>query len=157
MRRGCAVLRFAVAVLAHLVILPVSLFSQTDFYQGKTVTVIISTAPGGTGDLRIKALLPFLRKHVPGNPTLVAEYMDGGGGRKAANYVFRNVRPDGLTVGAMGSGDVGLHIMRESGVGDDVEPLMPEELTKTITDVPRDPDVVDLLKSFSGAGPLPAR
>jgi tripartite-type tricarboxylate transporter receptor subunit TctC len=121
MRRGCAVLTFAVAVLAHLAILPDSLFSQTDFYQGKTVTVIISTAPGGTGDLRIKALLPFLRKHIPGNPTLVAEYMDGGGGRKAANYVFRNVRADGLTVGAMGSGVVGLHIMRESGVMYDID------------------------------------
>jgi putative tricarboxylic transport membrane protein len=106
MRRGCAVLTFAVAVLARLVILPDSLFSQTDFYQGKTMTVIVSTAPGGTGDLRVKALLPFLRKHIPGNPTLVAEYMDGGG-RKAANYVFRNVRADGLTVGAMGSGVVG--------------------------------------------------
>jgi tripartite-type tricarboxylate transporter receptor subunit TctC len=121
MRRGCVVLTFAVAVLAHLVILPDSLFSQTDFYQGKTVTVIISTAPGGTGDLRIKALLPFLRKHIPGNPTLVAEYMDGGGGRKAANYLFRNARADGLTVGAMGSGVVGLHIMRESGVMYDID------------------------------------
>jgi tripartite-type tricarboxylate transporter receptor subunit TctC len=121
MRRGCVVLTFAVAVLAHLVILPDSLFAQTDFYQGKTVTVIISTAPGGTGDLRIKALLPFLRKHIPGNPTLVAEYMDGGGGRKAANHVFRNVRADGLTVGAMGSGVVGLHIMRESGVMYDID------------------------------------
>jgi len=34
---------------------------------------------------------------------------------------------------------------------------MPEELTKTIRQVPRDPEVVDLLKSFSGAGPLPPR
>src|SRR4029453_1269909 len=101
MRKGCKVLTFAVAVLAHLVILPDSLFSQTDFYQGKTVTVIISTAPGGTGDLRIKALLPFLRKHIPGNPTLVAEYMDGGGGRKAANYGFRNGPPEGTTGGRM--------------------------------------------------------
>ena len=47
MRRGCAVLTFAVAVLALLVILPDSLFSQADFYQGKTVTVIISTAHAG--------------------------------------------------------------------------------------------------------------
>jgi tripartite-type tricarboxylate transporter receptor subunit TctC len=121
MRRGCAVLTFAVAVLAHLVILPVSLFSQTDFYQGKTVTVIASTAPGGTGDLRVKALVPFLRKHIPGNPTLLIEYMDGGGGRKAANYLFRNARPDGLTVGAMSSGVLGLQIMRESGVLYDID------------------------------------
>jgi len=90
--------------------------SQAPFYHGKTVTVIVSTAPAGTGDLRVKALVPFLRKHIPGNPTLVLEYMDGGGGRKAANYMFRNARADGLTVGAMSSSIVALHIMRESGV-----------------------------------------
>jgi hypothetical protein len=50
MRRGCAVLTFAAAVLALLVILPDSLFSQADFYQGKTVTVIISTAHAGGAD-----------------------------------------------------------------------------------------------------------
>jgi len=91
-------------------------YSQAPFYHGKTVTVIVSTAPAGTGDLRVKALVPFLRKHIPGNPTLVLEYMDGGGGRKAANYMFRNARADGLTVGAMSSSIVALHIMRESGV-----------------------------------------
>jgi len=91
-------------------------YSQAPFYHGKTITVIVSTAPAGTGDLRVKALVPFLRKHIPGNPTLVLEYMDGGGGRKAANYMFRNARADGLTVGAMSSSIVALHIMRESGV-----------------------------------------
>jgi tripartite-type tricarboxylate transporter receptor subunit TctC len=111
----------AVAIVTYPVIALKPVCAQTDFYLGKTVTVIISTAPGGTGDLRVKALLPFLRKHIPGTPTLVAEYMDGGGGRKAANYVFRNARADGLTVGAMGSGIVGLHIMRESGVMYDID------------------------------------
>jgi tripartite-type tricarboxylate transporter receptor subunit TctC len=118
---GARYLFCALAAIFHPLVLPGALFSQTDFYQGKTVTVVISTAPGGTGDLRIKALLPFLRKHIQGNPTLVAEYMDGGGGRKAANYMFRNARADGLTVGAMGSGIVGLHIMRESGVMYDID------------------------------------
>jgi len=50
--------------------------AQTPFYQGKTITVIVSTSPGGTGDLRVKALVPFLRKHIPGNPSLMLEYMD---------------------------------------------------------------------------------
>ncbi len=112
---------WAFAALLHLAISPASLFSQTDFYQGKTVTVIASTAPGGTGDLRVKALVPFLRKHIPGNPTVLIEYMEGGGGRKAANYVFRNARADGLTVGAMSSGVLGLQIMRESGVMYDID------------------------------------
>ena len=84
-------------------------YAQAPFYQGKTITVIVSTSPAGTGDLRIKALMPFLKKHIPGNPTLVLEYMDGGGGRKAANYMFRNAKPDGLTIGAMGSGVISLN------------------------------------------------
>ena len=111
----------AATVLMHPLISPDSLFSQTDFYQGKTVTVIVSTAPGGTGDLRVKAMVPFLRKHIAGNPTIVTEYMDGGGGRKAANHMFRSARSDGLTVGAMGSGVVALYIMRESGVMYDID------------------------------------
>jgi hypothetical protein len=36
-------------------------------------------------------------------------------------------------------------------VGDEVEPLMPEELAKAIRDVPRDAEVIDLLKNVSGA------
>jgi len=111
-----ALLVFLVAAL-----LPICVFAQAPFYQGKTITVIVSTSPAGTGDLRVKALVPFLRKHIPGNPALVLEYMDGGGGRKAANYLFRNARPDGLTIGAMSSGVISLNIMRESGVMYDLD------------------------------------
>jgi tripartite-type tricarboxylate transporter receptor subunit TctC len=95
--------------------------AQAPFYQGKTITMIVSTAPGGTGDLRVKAMAPILRKHIPGSPAIAMEYMDGGGGRKAANYLFRNSRPDGLTIGALSGGIVSLEIMRESGVMYDLD------------------------------------
>src|SRR6266511_3179816 len=42
-------------------------------------------------------------------------------------------------------------------VGEEVEPMMPEELTKMIRETPRDPEIIDLLKIFIGAGPLPVR
>ena len=42
-------------------------------------------------------------------------------------------------------------------VGEEVEPMMPEELTKMIRETPRDPEIIDLLKIFTGAGPLPPR
>ncbi|HET9549705.1 MAG TPA: hypothetical protein VFQ03_05995 [Candidatus Binatia bacterium] len=96
-------------------------FAQAPFYQGKTITVIATTSPGGTGDMRVKSLLPTLRKHIPGNPTLVIEYMDGGGGRKGTNYLYRNSRPDGLTIGAISGGVIALQIMRESGVLCDID------------------------------------
>jgi len=109
------------SVIGAVLFVAAPAFAQAPFYQGKTITVIATTAPGGTGDMRVKALIPTLRKHIPGNPTLVIEYMDGGGGRKGANYLFRNAKPDGLTVGAMSGAVVALQIMRESGVMYDID------------------------------------
>jgi len=94
-------------------------YSQDNFYAGKTVTLIATTSPGGTGDLRVKAMMPFLKKHIPGNPTVVIQYMDGGGGRKGANHLFNSVKPDGLTIGAASGAIVGLAIMGEKGVSYD--------------------------------------
>ena len=42
-------------------------------------------------------------------------------------------------------------------VGEEAEPLMPEELAQAIRDMPRDTEVTELLKALSGAGPLPPR
>jgi tripartite-type tricarboxylate transporter receptor subunit TctC len=42
-------------------------------------------------------------------------------------------------------------------VSDDLSPLMPEELAKIIREMPRDPEVIDMLKKFSGVDPLPSR
>jgi tripartite-type tricarboxylate transporter receptor subunit TctC len=61
-------------------------------------------------------MMPFLQKYIPGNPTIINEFMPGGGGRKAANHVFRSVRPDGLTIGNAGASLVSLAILGESGI-----------------------------------------
>jgi hypothetical protein len=42
-------------------------------------------------------------------------------------------------------------------VTDEVSPLTPEELTKVIREMPRDPEIVEMLKKFSGVEPLPSR
>jgi putative tricarboxylic transport membrane protein len=108
-----------IGVLSGLI--PVLAYSQGNFYEGKTITVVAFTAPGGSGDLRVKAVVPFLKKHIPGNPTILIEYMDGGGGRKGANHIYQSARPDGLTLGAGSGAIVGLGIMREQGVSYDVD------------------------------------
>lgn len=66
--------------------LSVPFYSQSPYYQGKTVTILVSTDAGGTADLWVKALAAYLQKYIPGNPTIVTEYMPGGGGRRAANH-----------------------------------------------------------------------
>src|SRR5918996_5933424 len=84
-------------VLLTFMVSPGLALAQTSFFQGKTITIIQGRDPGGTGDMRVKSMLPFLQKYIPGNPTIVSEYMPGGGSRKAANHVYKSVRPDGLT------------------------------------------------------------
>jgi tripartite-type tricarboxylate transporter receptor subunit TctC len=95
--------------------------AQADFYKGKTIKLVAATQPGGTSDMRIRAILPFLEKYIPGNPTSVVEYMPGGGDRKAANYLYNTARPDGLTIGALGGGLVANAIGGETGVMYDID------------------------------------
>lgn len=97
-------------------VLSASAFGQAPFYQGRTITIVQAREAGGTGDLRVRAQVPFLRKYIPGNPTVVLEFMGGGGGRKAANHVYRTSAPDGLTIGAMTPGFVPSAVLGEAGV-----------------------------------------
>jgi tripartite-type tricarboxylate transporter receptor subunit TctC len=99
-------------------------WSQPDFYVGKTVLMVIATDPGGSGDLRTKAILPLLRKYLPGNPSIVVQYMPGAGGQKAANHIYKVVRPDGLTIGAMLTGMVQGAILGEPGVLYDIDKMI---------------------------------
>ena len=107
---------FAGLALGVSLILPGWVFGQASFYAGKTITIIQARAAGGTGDLRVRAQVPFLRKYIPGNPTITLEFMPGGGGRKAANHIYRTARPDGLTIGAMTPGFVPSAVLGETGV-----------------------------------------
>src|ERR1700752_646571 len=104
-----------ISVLAYFIVLPGTLFSQSDFFKGKTITIIQGRDPGGTGDMRVRAMIPFLQKYIPGNPSIVSEYMAGGGGRKAANQVYRSPSPDGLMIGNPGLGMVAAAVLGESG------------------------------------------
>jgi tripartite-type tricarboxylate transporter receptor subunit TctC len=88
------------AVLLTLIIgLPQDLFAQSHFYQGKTITVIVGTVPGGLYDLWGRLFGRVMGKHIPGNPTMVVQNMPGGGSMVAANYLFGVAKPDGLTIG----------------------------------------------------------
>jgi tripartite-type tricarboxylate transporter receptor subunit TctC len=103
--------------LSSILLFPsTSVLAQAPFYQGKTITVIQGTEAGGSSDMLTRAMIPFMQKHIPGNPTVVSEYMPGGGGIKAANHVFKNVKPDGLTIGRIGGALVANAVLGEKGV-----------------------------------------
>ncbi|HEX2933274.1 MAG TPA: tripartite tricarboxylate transporter substrate-binding protein [Candidatus Binatia bacterium] len=68
------------------------------FYEGRTMTMIISTSPGGATDVAGRLLSRHLGKYIPGHPNIIAQNMPGAGGIVSANYLFNIAKPDGLTI-----------------------------------------------------------
>ena len=70
-----------------------------DFYKGKTVSVVVSSATGGGYDAMARAIARFIGRHMPGNPTFVVQNMPGAGGILAMNYLYNVAEKDGTVVG----------------------------------------------------------
>ena len=77
------------------------LFAQANFYQGKTIRIVVGNLPGDTHDLFARAYSRSMGKHIPGNPAIVVQNMPGAGNIIGANYVYGVAKPDGLTLGAV--------------------------------------------------------
>jgi tripartite-type tricarboxylate transporter receptor subunit TctC len=71
--------------------------------------------------MRLRAIMSYLKKHIPGQPTVVPEYMPGGGGRKAANYLYRSARRDGMTLGFPPGGFIMFAVLGDAGVDYDLD------------------------------------
>lgn len=124
--RGVCPLVTALATAALISLSPLApeVHAQESFFKGKTVTIIQGRDPGGTGDIRARTVIPFLRKYIPGNPNIVMEYMPGGGSRKAANHLFTSAKPDGLTLGNVSNGMVAAAVLNIKGVLYDLDKFL---------------------------------
>ena len=105
-------------------VFPGASFSQTPYYQGKTITIVRGGEPGGSGDMQARALIPFLKKFIPGNPTIVVENMPGAAGMKAVNHIYSTAKPDGLSITAVGSGLASGAILGLPGARYDIDKLI---------------------------------
>ena len=69
-----------------------------DFYQDKIIRFIVGQAAGGGYDTYTRTIAHHIIKHIPGHPAVTVENMTGAGSLVAANYLYNNAKPDGLTV-----------------------------------------------------------
>jgi tripartite-type tricarboxylate transporter receptor subunit TctC len=72
--------------------------SLASAFEGKTVTLIVGANPGGGYDTWSRTVARFMGKHLPGNPQMIVQNMDGANHRVATNFIYQ-ARPDGLTFG----------------------------------------------------------
>ena len=89
----------ALGLCAALV--PAASFAQSaeQFYKGRTVSVYIGFAAGGTYDLFGRLVARHIGKHIPGNPTVVAPSTPGAGSFTLANWMYRIAPKDGTAIG----------------------------------------------------------
>ena len=69
-----------------------------DFYEGKTLTILIGHNPGGSYDGYAQLAALHFGKHIPGNPKLIVQHRPGGGGGKAGLYFFSKAPTDGTMI-----------------------------------------------------------
>ncbi len=91
------------AILLAVALAPaVAAAQNAPSFAGKTVMMIVPSAPGGGTDTTGRAIAGILVDHLPGKPSLAIRNIPGANGMAAFNHFVRQVEPDGMTF-TMGS------------------------------------------------------
>lgn len=73
--------------------------SAEAFYASRQdMTILVGSAAGGSYDSYARAAGRFISKNLPGHPTFVTNNMPGGGGMRAANYLYNAAPKDGSVI-----------------------------------------------------------
>src|ERR1700731_3776424 len=94
------------SLVAGCLLAPLALSSahaQTDFYKGKTISVVIGAKTGSLA-LAGQIVAQHLGRYIPGNPTVIFRQMPGGAHLGATGYLYNGAEPDGLTILAANPG-----------------------------------------------------
>lgn len=75
-----------------------------EFYKGKTINVIVGFGPGGANDVWTRVLNRYMPRHIPGQPTMVAQNMPGAGSLRLANHIAATAPKDGTEIGLISRG-----------------------------------------------------
>jgi tripartite-type tricarboxylate transporter receptor subunit TctC len=77
---------------------PAAAQTVEQFYKGRTITMLIPSAPGGINDLDGRLVAQILRRYIPGNPNIVPENLPGGSGVVIANRLYNTSERDGSVI-----------------------------------------------------------
>ena len=108
-------------VIAGMAISPAAAQNGAEFYKGKTVTYIVTTAPGGGFDAYGRLVAEYMQKYLPGS-TFVVKNVPGAGHLVGTNTLYAS-KADGLTIGTFATGLLYNQIVKRDGVQFDLEKM----------------------------------
>ena len=73
--------------------------SPQEFYKGERVTLVVPYKPGGGFDAYARVIAPFLSKEI--EASVIVNNKPGGGGYRAANWMYLDAPRNGKTIGIM--------------------------------------------------------
>lgn len=76
----------------------------SDFYAGKSVTMIVGYSAGGGYDIYARSVARHMDKHIPGAPKIVVTNMPGAGSIVALNNLYNIAPKDGTAMATFGRG-----------------------------------------------------
>lgn len=79
---------------------PATADSVSDFFKGKTVTLISGGSAGGGFSTVARVLGAHWARHIPGNPRVIVDAKPGAGGAKMMSYMANAAKKDGTEIGA---------------------------------------------------------
>ena len=68
------------------------------YYEGQTIRIMIPFSAGGGTDTFGRYIAQYLGRHIPGNPTVIAENVTGAGGLLGSNEFAERVEKDGTSL-----------------------------------------------------------
>jgi tripartite-type tricarboxylate transporter receptor subunit TctC len=92
------VLMLCAALGGGMLVLPAAADEVSDFYKGKTFTILVGHEVGTGFDIYARTLQRHLGRHIPGNPIVVVQNMTGASGISAANWLYNIAPKDGTVV-----------------------------------------------------------
>ena len=96
-----------------------SVLAEENFFEGKTITYIVATKPGGGYDAYGRLVAKYMEKHIPG-ATFVVQNVPGAGHVIGTNQLYA-AAPDGLTVGTFNTGLIYGQVMELDGIEFDLQ------------------------------------
>lgn len=94
---------------------PANARPATDFYKGKTISLVVGSTPGGGYDEYARTLARFLGAHIPGSPSVLVQNMPGGGSLTSVMYLDRTAPRDGTVLTIFNPGIMTESIINPSG------------------------------------------
>jgi len=107
-----AVMTAALALLAA----PAAADALSDFYKGKTITIIVGADTGGGYDAQGRLMARHIGRFLPGNPNAIVQNMPGAGSLQAANNLYNISAKDGTVFGTVQRGVLTSKITNPGGV-----------------------------------------